>query len=339
MEKLKITQIVRKSKFHNSVDKLLDNLNEHLSVNVELKKITCPYPNDGIINKIKNILWVLSIKDDIVHVTGDVTYLSTFLFNSRVIITVLDLGMPGFKNSLKKYFIDFFWNTLPFRKAVRIIAISDKTKEEVVKKYPFTINKIKRIYVPLSRGYNFIKIKKNNIFNVLQIATTLHNKNIERSIEALKNLPVKYHFVGQLTDKHIQNLKKLKIDFEVFYNISEKQLIQLYKSSNILLFPSLYEGFGMPIIEAQAMSCCVITSNFPPMNEVAGDGALFVNPYDIDEISNSIIKIINNETLRSDLIEKGHKNLSKFNSKHLAKEYFKIYKEVFKINNEIKNKS
>jgi glycosyltransferase involved in cell wall biosynthesis len=94
------------------------------------------------------------------------------------------------------------------------------------------------------------------------------------------------------------------------------------------VFASLYEGFGLPILEAQAMGRPVITSNFGAMKEAAGEGALLVDPYSVDEIRAAILRIKNEPALREDLIAKGLRNAAKFSATAVANSYAQIYKQL-----------
>lgn len=322
---MEITQIKRKSNHHNSVDKMLDAINPLMASKINLKELTCPYQNNGVINKIKNLFWVLTLKDKNIHITGDVTYLALFLFNKNIIITILDMGMFHRKKTLKNLFFNFLWYKIPIIKSKQIIAISDKTKNEIINYYPFSKNKVKTIHVPLSQGYYYKKLNNNKLFKIIQVATSYHNKNVNRSIRALDGLPVEYILVGVISENDKKLLQNLKIKHRLFFNISEDLIIQLYEESDILLFPSLYEGFGMPIIEAQATSCCVITSNIQPLIEVGGEGAIYVNPYNVDEISKAISLLIDSKKIFLQMIEKGYQNVERFYPKKISIEYLKIY--------------
>ena len=113
--------------------------------------------------------------------------------------------------------------------------------------------------------------------------------------------------------------------------ISEEELISEYSNSNILCFTSLYEGFGLPILEAQAQNCCVITSNLSPMNQVAGEGAaLFVNPFSISEIREAFLQLMNNENLRKQLIFRGKKNIENYKLDIIVQKYKNLYKEILR---------
>ena len=97
--------------------------------------------------------------------------------------------------------------------------------------------------------------------------------------------------------------------------------------ADILAFVSTYEGFGLPIIEAQAIGRVVITSNLASMPEVAGKGALFVNPFSVEEIREGIVSLIENEHDRATLIKRGLENVKRFDKEKIANQYQEIYDE------------
>ena len=108
-------------------------------------------------------------------------------------------------------------------------------------------------------------------------------------------------------------------------DLNENQLIQEYQEADIINFPSLFEGFGMPIIEGQTVGRVVVTSNLSPMKEVAGNGAFLVNPLSVDEIRKAYSKIIASEDLRDLLIRRGVENSSYYAASKIAREYMQIY--------------
>ena len=97
---------------------------------------------------------------------------------------------------------------------------------------------------------------------------------------------------------------------------------------DIVSFPSLFEGFGMPIVEANAVGRPVITSKLAPMTEIANDAAFFVNPYDINSIKNAFLEIIGNEILRRQLIKNGLANTKRFRTDNISKMFFNLYMKL-----------
>ena len=105
-------------------------------------------------------------------------------------------------------------------------------------------------------------------------------------------------------------------------------MLHEYQNCDIVNFPSIYEGFGMPIIEGQAVGRCVVTSNIAPMTEIADDSALFVNPNSIDEIRRAYTRIISDSDLRKSLIAKGQKNIERFKLEKICSDYMNLYKQL-----------
>ena len=110
--------------------------------------------------------------------------------------------------------------------------------------------------------------------------------------------------------------------------VDEEDLPCLYNLASVYVYPSLYEGFGIPILEAQSCGCPVVTSNKSCLPEISGNGAVFINPYNTEDIVKSILRIINNSDLRKKLISEGYKNKKKFNWNKSAKKVIEIIKSA-----------
>jgi len=125
---------------------------------------------------------------------------------------------------------------------------------------------------------------------------------------------------------NIDNKTREKI--ELLENISEEELIKLYKNALLLAFPSFYEGFGLPPLEAMACGCPVVVSNIASLPEVCGDAAYYVDPYNIESIAEGMYKVLTNESLRQSLIQKGLKQTKLFSWEKSSREHIKIFEEV-----------
>ncbi|MDD5079049.1 MAG: glycosyltransferase family 1 protein [Candidatus Omnitrophica bacterium] len=128
---------------------------------------------------------------------------------------------------------------------------------------------------------------------------------------------------------NIAQESKCKNDIIFTDFISEEDLVMLYNCASLFLYPSLYEGFGMPVLEAMACGVPVITSNVTSMPETAGDAAILINPRDSEELKGSILNLLNNEKLRDELIKKGLQQAKKFSWKRMAEETLKVYQMCF----------
>jgi glycosyltransferase involved in cell wall biosynthesis len=163
---------------------------------------------------------------------------------------------------------------------------------------------------------------------ILHIGTNW-NKNLHNVISALKDVNCVLRIIGKLSEIDKKILTENNIKYSQSENLSSLEIINEYKVCDIVSFPSIYEGFGMPIIEGQAIGRVVLTSNIDPLMEVGGDGsAYYVNPKDINEIKKGFIELINNDNLRDVLIEKGINNCKRFDLGKIVNQYMDVYLSV-----------
>jgi len=325
---INITFFYRKpSENFHSIEELFNNFLQYFSKDIVHKNIYLPHHN-GFFNRIKNIFFAKKKQDQINHITGDVNYIAIGLPKKNTILTIHDIGSVIKRNFLKKYLINLFWFKIPLNRVKYITVISEFSKQEII--INFDINPEKIIIIPNCVSDKFVKTNRefnSENPNILFIGTK-SNKNLELSIEALENIECKLNIIGKLTDKQIYLLEKYNINYINYVNLEFDDVIELYQNSDILLFPSFYEGFGVPILEAQATQIPVITSNLKPMNQIAGDGAIFINPYSVDEISNAIKNILNDKNLRNKIIELGIQNSTFYSSKNIANMYISLYQKI-----------
>ena len=299
----------------------------------KINKIVCPVVSKGFVNRIFIILWAFFKQGDINHVTGDINFIS-FFFTKKTITTFLDCFLLRELKFIKLFFFKKFWIIFPIKKSDYSVAISNQTKKELLNSCKFSENSILTIPVCYHR---FLK-KSNYRFNYkkpnILIIGTAKNKNIINSLKSLKNISCKVTIIGELSENIIKLLKKIDLDYLNYINLSNKEISTQYKKSDIILFPSTYEGFGLPVIEGQVCGKAVITSNISPMKDIAGvNGACLVNPYKVKEISKGILNIIQNKKYREKLISNGFKNSKKYSPKLIAKKYMSLYYKLsgFKI--------
>ena len=110
--------------------------------------------------------------------------------------------------------------------------------------------------------------------------------------------------------------------------VSKKELIELYQKAKLFVYPSLYEGFGLPVAEAMACGCPVVTSNLSSLPEVAGNACLLVDPYKVTDISSAMLKVLENDQFANCLINKGQKRADRFTWSRCALETKKVYETV-----------
>ncbi len=269
----------------------------------------------------------------------------------KSVVTVHDLGAQylGRMHQIKQRVYLGFMTYVQLRFATRIIAVSQATKSDLVEKVGIEPSKVEVIYEAASLypgesgiGVNFLKkvgITAQRYF--LFVGTIQPRKNLERVIEAYNVKFGKAEDAPRLVlagsrgwlSEPIYNLVKVHnlCDKVLFVGrVEDKDLPVLYKNALGLVFPSLFEGFGLPILEAFGYGTPVITSNVSSMPEVAGDAAILVNPNSEEEIAEAMKILSDDKKLRQDLIQKGKKQLQKFSWERCAKETLKLLEGVAK---------
>ena len=166
------------------------------------------------------------------------------------------------------------------------------------------------------------------------------HKNVRGLIRAYKALPEwlreKYKLVlgASKKAKYFTDIEKvireMELLSEVFFTgfIEEKDLPTVYRMSELFVFPSLYEGFGLPPLEAMASGCPVVSSNSAPMTEVLGDAALFFNPYDVEEMSSAMKKMLEDENLRDRFQQKGLERARIFTPEKMTEEIISLLESI-----------
>lgn len=329
---IKVKLIFRKAGVNqHSIEGLFSNIVLALknSVKYEVHKMELNGGSPGVI--IKNFFSLFNLKalkNEVYHITGDVHYLAIYPFR-KTILTIHDIDSILTGNIIAKTFKKIIWFWLPCLFVNKITVISEFTKNQLEEIVPFAKHKIKVIPNPVSEDIKFYKkpFDKNDI-KVLVLGTK-ENKNLKRIIYALKDLEITLLIVGNLSATQQLLLDKNDIQYNNYFDVSYNQIINLYHEADLLCFPSTYEGFGLPIVEAQKSGTPVITSNLCSMPEVANNTAILVDPYSVEEIRQAIIEICDNEVLREGLINKGLQNVKRFELKAISNQYLTLYKQLY----------
>jgi len=217
---------------------------------------------------------------------------------------------------------------LPVLKAKSIIAISNHTKNEIIRYTGCNAMKIVVIPCLISPHFTYSPNDFNHHYPVILHIGTAWNKNLSNHIQAVKGIPCLLRIVGKLSENHILELINADIDFENVVHLSDNEILSLYHSCDILLFASLAEGFGLPILEAQKVGRAVITSNRGAMAEIAGKGALLVDPLSVQSIRDGLISIIQNDTLRALCIDEGFKNTNKYRCHFILEQLDSLFSSI-----------
>lgn len=305
----------------------IENVFQCLLPMLNAEAVELPNESAGLWKRVRNILFLRKHKGDVVHITGHDHYLLWWPFK-KAILTIHDIEALKRKTGLKKWIFKKLWFDIPIRNASLITTISNFSKEEILALGNYR-TPIEVIYNPSPYLEEVFKRKPFNKEKPVILHIGLKkNKNLERLLEALKGLRCKLVVIGKPSEKLIRKAVDLSIEVEFRTGLTNAEVITSFQNADILSFVSTYEGFGLPILEAQAVGVPVITSSIASMPEVAGDGALLVNPYSVDSIKEGIQKVIDEESLREGLIIKGLENIKRFEPRAIANQYLEIYKKV-----------
>jgi len=268
------------------------------------------------------------------------------------IVTVLDIS-NFYYPEFQEWVDSIYWGLIiprKIKKADKIIAISSSTKNDLVKILNISSSKINVTNLAydldlhtfknecVRDAKNFLKSKDININKkkiILNVNTLSPRKNIVGLIKAF-NINAKEDSSliliisgkdGWKTEEMYTEYHKSSFRNRIYFLgfTPERALIGLYNLATIFVYPSFYEGFGLPILDAQASGCPVITSNISSMPEVAGKGAILINPNNIIDIAKAMKKLIQNKGFRNELIKRGYKNMRNFSWTKCARETENIY--------------
>lgn len=288
---------------------------------------------------------------DLLHVPA---FAPPWLKSFRLVVTVHDLIGMILPNQIGLPSQWYWGHWLPYavKKADAMIVSSENTKKDVLRYLAVPEKKIQVIYPsgherfrPLRNGKTSAGLKKKlgiREYYFLSVGTLEPRKNLKRVLEAFgefsrKKREARYQLVlvGSKDFAHGKVFRELAHhivlppDDVIFTGYLEQgDLNALYSGARAFLFPSLYEGFGIPILEAMASGAPVMTSNLSSLPEVAGTAAYFVNPHRTQEILEAMNVFAENDNMRQDFAEKGFQQIKKFSWKQTVSQTLKVYESL-----------
>lgn len=327
---MNINYYYRNKKTGFSIGVVFDTIVNEIGINNQVIRTFLPYPNATIPSILKNGWFAKNEEKNnyINHITGDVHYLLWFLRRRKTIVTVHDIMYYHYLKGIKKKIWKLLYIT-PLKRAAHVTFISDFAYKQVSEVINLDMKKVHIIPNPVDSSFTYspkeFNVKKPIILHI----GTLERKNLERTIEALDGIDCHLRIIGELKEQTIDLLKRHHIEYSNGINLTHEEIVTEYRNADVINFPSLFEGFGMPIIEGQATGRIVITSNLSPMKEVAGNGAILINPYSAEDIRNVYLSVIQNESIREQLINEGLKNIENYKVRKVVQQYTDLYKEIY----------
>jgi len=314
-----------------SIERLFSEIGRKFSKEIDAVVAISRYPSKGFFPRLYNMVEAVFKQGDVNHVTGDVHFLTILLRKKRTLLTIHDLVTVHRLRGWQKAIFIFFWYWLPIKRCSMTTVISEFTRQDLIRHIKINPSKVRVVYDCISADFKFDQKTFNSVKPVILQVGTKENKNIIRVVQALKGILCHFRVIGKLNEKQTAILERYKIDYSSVFNISDSQIVEEYRRCDMLVFASTFEGFGMPIIEAQATGRPVVTSNVCSMPEVAGGAACLVNPYDVQDIKCGLIKVMTDRDYRNMLISKGYSNSRNFKPEYIARQYEQIYKEIYSL--------
>ena len=274
------------------------------------------------------------------------------LYTSPVIVTIHDLIPYILPETVGRGYLERFLKDMPLiiKNSTAILTVSEYSKKDIIKFFP-SINEEKIFVTPLAANKSYKPLNKLDCSNyiknkykidspfILYIGGFSTRKNVKELILAFKkiqkSLKKDYKLVlcGAIKDEvlKLQDLcKELLIDDKIIFTgfVIDDDLPIFYNASSAFIYPSLYEGFGLPPLEAMSCSTPVIASNLTSIPEVTNNCAILIDPFNKDELASAIINLLNSESLLEEYSQKGYKNSLNFTWKNTAISTLKAYESI-----------
>lgn len=275
---------------------------------------------------------------DIFHPTYYDPYFLNFINNKPFVLTVHDMIHEIYPEMFSSEDKTAESKKLLAQKATKIIAVSKSTKRDIIRFFGINENKIEVIYLGNSLNIN----KSDDVINIelpekyiLFVGNRGSYKNFDLFIETITPLlleDAELNVVctgGKFSNTEIEKFKSLNIKDKIFqYSVSDNILAYLYQMAIVFVFPSLYEGFGIPILESFVCGCPVLVGKVSSLPEIAGDAAIYFNPTDIVSIHDTVKRIIYDKELRKNLKLKGFQQIKNFSWEKAAEKTKSLYESI-----------
>ena len=294
----------------------------------------------NLINERHSIKKICDADYDIFHPTYYDPYFLKYLDNKPFVITAYDMIHEFFPENFRKNDRTTLNKKKVVENAQKIIAISENTKKDLLTVYDVRSDDIEVIHLASSlkveNKYEIMDLPEKYL---LYVGIRSGYKNFDRFVKAIapvlqkdKNLFLICAGGGNFSENEERFLNQLSIRSQVrLYSINDMVLATLYQKALCFVFPSLYEGFGIPVLEAFNCNCPVIVSNTSSFPEVAADAALYFDPTDIGSMNDSISSILQDPDLRNNLRERGNVRVKKYSWEKTANKTIQLYNEIFSL--------
>jgi glycosyltransferase involved in cell wall biosynthesis len=311
-----------------SIESVFESVRRELTGRINARVCVAPFCSNGLLRRLLIGWHARRNQGELNHVTGDTNFTALALDGKRTILTNHDCGYVARTTGLRRWVLLRLWLKFPVKHVAAVTTVSDQIKEEIIRyagcppeKIHVIPNAVPHAFKPVFKPFNA------ECPRILHVGTA-PNKNLPRLIDAVAGLGCTLVIVGKINDDVRHQLKEACVEYENHVNLSELEMVRQYEQCDLAAFASTYEGFGMPILEAQAAGRPVLTSDRRPMSAVAGEGACLVDPMNAKSIRAGIDRLVSDADFRNHLIERGFQNIQRFQPERIAQQYLALYEKV-----------
>ena len=259
----------------------------------------------------------------------------------KLIVTIHDVAFQTYLNSFSTFFRLYYKFIIPIniKRADKIITVSQSSKYEIEKYYPLAKEKIEVIYLGVEQSFKRLNIQKKK--QILYVGSMNERKNFSSVLKVytlLDNNDYTLVMVGRFASNFaLDDATKVLIDtaesnplIEFKSDVCNNELVKIYNESMLFIFPSFYEGFGLPVLEAMACGTPVVCSDVTSLPEVGGDAVVYCDPNNVNDIVEKMEMVLSDKKLQQDMIEKGLKRAKQFTWEKAAGEHMRVVEEVIR---------
>jgi glycosyltransferase involved in cell wall biosynthesis len=312
---------------HYSMERVFAQIRAALPACLDVELWVTSHFNRGLWPRIGTVLEARRHQGDVTHVTGDINYAALLLRRRTTLLTVHDTEFLERATWAKRLVYTWLWVRLPVWRAGLVTVPSDATRADVVRLMPSAAGRIRVVPNPVADEFTPVAIPTRPRPVVLLVGTR-PNKNVERAAAALGALDCEAVVIGGLDPSQRAAFAAAGVAVDVRTEVDDVALRQAYEDCDLLLFPSTKEGFGIPVLEAQATGRPVVTSNRSPLREVAGGAACLVDPLDVPSIRAGVERVLSDGGYQAELVRRGFENARRYRVHSVAAHYAALYEEL-----------
>lgn len=311
-----------------SVERLFADVRMAMPPDVRVTLRINRFVSKGVFGRIADAFSAWWHRGAVNHILGDVHYLAWLLPRRNTVLTVLDCVSLERLQGVRRRLFWVLWYWGPVRRSAHVTVISEFSRDALQHWVRFPLDRIHVIPPPISPEFKRLPPPScESLPRLLQVGTGA-NKNLARVIEAIQGIPAIFVVVGRLDVNMHASLQRHGINYEHFVDLDRAQLLEQYRQAHIVILASTYEGFGLPIIEAQAVGRPVVAGNICAMPEAAGGAACIVDPFDPADIRRGIRRVLDDSRYASALVERGFKNAARYSVERVASQYAGVYRSI-----------